>query len=496
MTLQGKKSVLARRIRQPCPVLTELGLWPLVAAFIGGLVLHTLGKAGQAVALLGLFLLVLHLFRLALQGQRWSFQSALILGCLINAEVFIRDFAIRGISAGYLAVEYLVILLGLASLQTLVARHRSLIVSAPVVFLLFICLWDSIGLFYSEDLLEGRITNGLHWAGLACLLLGAVAFAGVDTRRGLLDGIILGTFLSLGVMLRQTVMASSGEEMDSGIRFGHALVSAVQVGIVLTTGMLACLLKLISGFGKPRNSLIALALLAPFCIATFSRGPLLAFFLAGICLSLYRRRSRGWWKLPVAGLLLVVALLAVKWALPSSFNSRYQELQGAEERGRIWHVVGEMWKQSPIIGYGPGSWFVVYPRFAANADRAPSSVSDAHNFIFQAAADGGVIGVGLFVLFLAAFMYRIVRARSAMGLALFVFICVSASLANFKLSVLFLLLGAALGDCLWPCRLSRQKRLPVGVHARPRPPIRLGRDVVPRWPIYSLKGRPSGTLRA
>jgi hypothetical protein len=105
-------------------------------------------------------------------------------------------------------------------------------------------------------------------------------------------------------MLRQTVRSAYGFELDSGFRFGHALVSAVQVGIVLTTGMLACLLKLVSGYGKPRDALVSLAMLAPFCIATFSRGPLLAFFSGALCLSLYRRRSQGWWKLPAAGLLL------------------------------------------------------------------------------------------------------------------------------------------------------------------------------------------------
>jgi hypothetical protein len=87
MTLQGNKAGLARGITPPSRRLGELGLWPLVAAFFGGLVLHTLGIVGQAVALLGLLFLVLRLFRLAFQGQRWSYQSALILGCLVNAEV-------------------------------------------------------------------------------------------------------------------------------------------------------------------------------------------------------------------------------------------------------------------------------------------------------------------------------------------------------------------------------------------------------------------------
>jgi O-antigen ligase len=471
-------------------------LWLLVAAFFGGLVVSSLGMVGQAVALVGLLFLVLHLFRLALQGQRWSFQSALILGCLLNAEVFIRDFAMRGLPAGYLAVEYLVILLGLASLPALIARHRSLVVSAPVIIFLCVCLWDSFGLFYSQDLWLGREITGLHWAGLACLLLGAVAFSREDTRRGLLDGIILGTFLSLGVMLLETVKSWYGVELDSQFRFGHALVSAVQVGIVLTTGMLACLLKLVSGYGKPRNSLISLALLAPFCIATFSRGPLLAFFLGALCLSLYRRRSRGWWKLPVAGLLLAVAALAVMWVLPSNFDSRYRELQGKDERSRIWNVVGEMWKESPIIGYGPGSWHAVYSRFAANAERAPSTISDAHNFIFQAAADGGVIGVGLFVLFLAALMFRIVRARSTMGLSLFVFIFVTASLANFKLSVLFLLLGAGLGDCLSPRRLPGQKFFPAGGRAHEWPAFAAGRHLVSRRFVYAGKRRPATAFRA
>jgi len=419
----------------------------------------------------------------------------LILGCLVNGEVFVRDFAMRALPAGYLAVEYLVILWGLASLPALIARHQKLVFSPPMLIFLCICLWDSLGLFYTEDLWLGRVTTGLHWAGLACLLLGAVAFANQDTRRGLLDGIILGTFLSLGVMLPQTLKASYGTDVDLGFRFGHALVSAVQVGIVLTAGMLACLFKLISGYGKPRHALIALALLSPFCIATFSRGPLLAFFAAAPCLSLYRRRSQGWWKLPAAGLLLAGAIFAVMWAFPSNFDSRYQQLQGSEERGRIWSVVGEMWKQSPIIGYGPGSWYTVYPRFAANAERAPDQASDAHNFILQAAADGGVIGVGLFVFFFVALLYRIVRARSAMGLALFVFIFVTASLANFKLSVLFLLLGAGLGDCLAPARLLGKRLFLAGVRTRPRPAVASGRRPAPHRFSYPHKRHPSAFFR-
>lgn len=441
----------------------------LFATFLGGLVLHTLGTIGVGFALLGLFMLITHMFRRSLQGQRVDSQSALTLGLLVNGETFVRDFAMRGLPAGYLAVEYTVILLGLVSLPALFARQRRAVLSAPVLILLCICLWDAIGLFYSEDLWMGRVTVGLHFAGLACLLLGAASFTSAEGRLGLLNGIILGAFLSLGVMLRQTVKASYGTELDSEFRFGHALVSAVQVSIVLTTGMLACLLKLVYGYGKPLHALVAMAFLAPFCIATFSRGPLLAFFAAALCLSLYRRGSHGWWKLPVAGLLLSGALFVVMWALPSNFDNRYRELQGRDERSRIWSVVVEMWKKSPIIGYGPGSWWVVYPRFTRYAERAPSTVSDAHNFLFQAASDGGAIGVILFVAFLLGLMHRVVMARSAICLALFFFVVINASLANFKLAVLLLLLGAGFGDCLTPSRQSKQE-LSIG-----RNRARLGR---------------------
>lgn len=495
MTSPGKKAGLTHGEAAPSRRIRELGLWPMVAAFSCGLVLHMLGVAGQVVALLGLLCLVLYLFNLVLQGKRSTFQYAVIVGCLVNGEVFIRDFALRALPMGYLGVQYLVILLGLASLPSLVAREWRLVASAPILIFLCICLWDSLGLLYSQDLWLGRIITGLHWAGLACLLLGAAAFAGEDARRGLLDGLILGAFLSLGVMLRQTVKSSYGMELDSGFRFGHALVSAVQVGIVLTTGMLACLLKLISGYGKPRHALVSLALLAPFCVATFSRGPMLAFFSGALCLSLYRRRSQGWWKLPAAGFLLAGAVFAVMWALPSNFNSRYQELQGKDDRSRVWGVVGEMWKQSPIIGYGPGSWAIVYPRFAAKADRAPGRLSDAHNFMMQAAADGGVIGVGLFVLFCLALLVRIVRARSAMALAFFVFVIVNASLANFKLSVLFLLLGAGLGDCLSPVRSWKQTVFPARIRGA-WPAVAAGRRLVPRRFAYPGKHRSPASFRA
>ncbi|HEX2748762.1 MAG TPA: O-antigen ligase family protein [Verrucomicrobiales bacterium] len=462
----------------------DVGVWPAVAAFFCGWLLELIGTPGQLAALAALLYLTLRLFQLAFTGRRYSFQFALLLGFLVNAEVFIRDFAMRDAPAGYLAVEYAMILLGLVSLPDLMKRHKRLVESAPAWLFLGICLWDSIGLFYSEDFWYGRITASLHWGGLACLLLGAAAFATEATRKGLLDGIILGTFLSLGVMLQRTLQSSSSLDLEAGFRFGHALVSAVQVGIVLTAGMLACVLKLISGYGKPRNALICLALLAPFCVATFSRGPLLAFFAGVLCLGFYRRRSGGGWKLAAAGLLLAGAVLAVKWALPSNFDGRYEELQGSEERIRIWAVVGEMWKESPVIGYGPGSWFSVYPRFAAGADRAPSLASDAHNFILQAASDGGSIGVALFVLFLGTLMIRIVKARSAMGLALFVFIFIIASLANFKLSVLFLILGAGLGD---------SATLPAtGAKQVPRAPVAPARGLLPGHFINARQRRLGG----
>ena len=83
-----------------------------------------------------------------------------------------------------------------------------------------------------------------------------------------------------------------------------------------------------------------------------------------------------------------------------------------------------------------------------------------------------------------------------MGLALFVFIFVTASLANFKLSVLFLLLGAGLGDCLAPARLLGQKLFPAGVRTRQWPAVAAGRRLVRRRLVYPGKRRPPATLRA
>jgi hypothetical protein len=77
--------------------------------------LHTLGKAGQAVALLCLFFIVLSR-NLLLQGRSDSHGPSLTLGLLLNAETFIRDFAMRELPAGYLAVQHVAMFLGLASL--------------------------------------------------------------------------------------------------------------------------------------------------------------------------------------------------------------------------------------------------------------------------------------------------------------------------------------------------------------------------------------------
>ncbi|MEQ8821540.1 MAG: O-antigen ligase family protein [Sumerlaeia bacterium] len=148
-----------------------------------------------------------------------------------------------------------------------------------------------------------------------------------------------------------------------------------------------------------------------FCIfQTFSKASLfglplvfLAFaILVPLCTS-YRIRIPAW---PLAASLLAIMILstlAVAWAeLVDQFRSVSTSM---ESREIIWQGAINMWKDNPILGAGPGSFRLEFPKYRS-PDYHLYDISNvtlyAHNRFLDLLAENGIVGFGFYVAFLGA----------------------------------------------------------------------------------------------
>jgi O-antigen ligase len=79
-----------------------------------------------------------------------------------------------------------------------------------------------------------------------------------------------------------------------------------------------------------------------------------------------------------------------------------------KDRGAMWTTGAEIFKKHPIIGNGINTFFGLY-REMRNDEWKGEKGSYAHNCYLQMAADTGVLGLGAFLLFIAALIGRAVR---------------------------------------------------------------------------------------
>lgn len=154
---------------------------------------------------------------------------------------------------------------------------------------------------------------------------------------------------------------------------------------------------------------------------TWVAAVLMAVFLVAYRDSAARsaRSSYGawlWWC--VGGLVVAAVSLAV--GLSSALADLDPEVQTLTGRTQIWDAAWQMWRASPLFGYGPSAWGVSH-RLSIGM---PFAVS-AHNQFLQSLSAAGLLGV-LTLLFhvavLAFAMFRIRKETRGVSLALLCFL--------------------------------------------------------------------------
>lgn len=155
-----------------------------------------------------------------------------------------------------------------------------------------------------------------------------------------------------------------------------------------------------------RRLLIATTLLAAWTgIATLSRAGvgLLVPLLIAFGIALVHRVRHRWWPV-AAGAASIVLAAAGLLALASRDDwPTVAHVAFDEARKALWSDAFTLWRESPIIGSGPGS-FRGFSPLAQDPDLAT-----AHSSILQVGAETGLIGVVLFAALVAVGFLLIIK---------------------------------------------------------------------------------------
>ena len=161
---------------------------------------------------------------------------------------------------------------------------------------------------------------------------------------------------------------------------------------------------------------LALLLLTGLCyvlMRTISRSAILSAFAALFIFCLFFRFR---WH----ALFFLAAALAALWFVPSPLCQRLHELTSLgggdmAERTILLRTSLDMVRENPFFGLGLNTYSDHFPKFKP-ADYP--ALMYAHNTYLQMATEAGLVGVGLFLIFVGAVMARCIKQKEMLGAAL------------------------------------------------------------------------------
>jgi hypothetical protein len=269
--------------------------------------------------------------------------------------------------------------------------------------------WPLVG-FAAE---RGR-ASGFRAAAFAAAVL-SIGLAFLTQSRGMLIGLVCGGIVSLAI----------GPDRLRRAWLALAVIAVVAIGS-------GALLAPYHGSGSGTGAVVAIdirhagVVLASLCAGSFLAGVFVFIFDNGLRSP---QLSRGLRKAAAGGLILIVSMAAigalVKVGNPVSYAEgkwdEFTEVEASTASGTrlgtvggprydIWRVAVDQFGEAPLVGAGEGSFRFAYYR-ERQTDR---NLSDAHSLPLRLLAETGLIGTGLFALWLIALAVAIAgRARLA-----------------------------------------------------------------------------------
>jgi len=154
------------------------------------------------------------------------------------------------------------------------------------------------------------------------------------------------------------------------------------------------------------------ALMAGTIFLSGSRGGMLAFGVQVIALAVVLRSQPGAWKQPLAlGVFLVVMIGFLIWIGGNELTRRLVSIQSEtrqELTGGVRLTIDRdclrMWREKPFLGWGLGTFPIVYPQF--RTFYTSFFVNQAHNDYLQLLVETGIVGFGIALWFLVLIFRR------------------------------------------------------------------------------------------
>jgi O-antigen ligase len=181
---------------------------------------------------------------------------------------------------------------------------------------------------------------------------------------------------------------------------------------VLNMVLLALLPRLLPGGGLRLAGAPTWLLQLGGLMATYTRGAWIGFAAGAISLLPTQRRGR---LLIVAGLLLLLGAAALG---PYELRHRVRHMldpaeAGILERRYMWESGLAMWRERPLLGWGPGGVKREYSRFA-EAQAYKKRTGHLHDTPLQILVERGIPGLGAFLAIWIAFYARAIRLWRAL----------------------------------------------------------------------------------
>jgi O-antigen ligase len=254
-------------------------------------------------------------------------------------------------------------------------------------------LWAAYGmiLFVVTQTFRRRVT--LKWLGLVATIYGFImatfAIAQQFTWNGKVFWIV--------------------NNPHGGAVYGSYIDHAHYAGLMEMLAPIPLVYAMAGVFSKPIRvlSLFAALIMSSSIFLSQSLGGILAFSLELVALALLSLRRRGSFVEPV--ILAVLCILLVVWLAglhPVGLSDRLAKLQNPlHEGGALGRLVIvkdsiEMVRQRPLLGWGFGTFPVVYPSF--RSFYSDFWINEAHNDYVQMLVETGFVGFAISISFLAS----------------------------------------------------------------------------------------------
>jgi O-antigen ligase len=175
---------------------------------------------------------------------------------------------------------------------------------------------------------------------------------------------------------------------------------------VLNIVLLAVLPRLMPGGGSRLDWAPAWLITLGGLVATYTRGAWIGFAAGALSLLPTQRRGRLW---ILAGLVLLLGAAAVG---PYELSNRVRHMfdpgeSGILERRYMWQSGLAMWRERPLLGWGPGGVKREYSRFAL-PEAYKKRTGHLHNTPLQILVERGIPGLAAFLAIWLAFYWRVI----------------------------------------------------------------------------------------